>query len=95
MQKKKRTQYTQLLLSHDVRISMESKGRALDTICDLPLVAHHSIRAEYLKDYASPRFMINKAILLRLPLGNMYIMIGKCRYWTPRKASSLHFHHHR
>jgi putative transposase len=25
-------QYTQLLISHDVRISMESKGRALDNV---------------------------------------------------------------
>jgi len=35
------SQYTQLLLSHDVRISMDSKGRALDNIFDLPLMAHH------------------------------------------------------
>ncbi len=34
-------QDTQLLLAHDVRSSMESKGRALDNIFDLPLMAYN------------------------------------------------------
>ncbi len=35
------SQYTQLLLTHDVRISMDSKGRALDNVFDLPLMAYN------------------------------------------------------
>ena len=48
-------QYSQLLLAHDVRISMDSKGRALDNIFTESL--WHSIKYDevYIKDYASPR----------------------------------------
>ena len=48
-------QYTQLLLSHDVRISMDSKGRAFDTIFTERLWRSIKYEEVYLKDYASPR----------------------------------------
>jgi putative transposase len=48
-------QYTQLLLSHDVRISMDSKGRALDTIFTERLWRTIKYEEVYLKDYANPR----------------------------------------
>jgi putative transposase len=48
-------QFTQLLLSHDVRISMDSKGRALDTIFTERLWRTIKYEEVYLKDYASPR----------------------------------------
>ena len=49
------SQYTQLLLSHDVRISMDSKGRALDNIFTERLWRTVKYEEVYLKDYASPR----------------------------------------
>ena len=48
-------QYTQLLLSHDVRISMDSKGRALDNIFTERLWRTIKYEEVYLKDYANPR----------------------------------------
>ena len=47
--------YTQLLLSHDVRISMDSKGRALDNIFTERLWRTIKYEEVYIKDYASPR----------------------------------------
>jgi putative transposase len=49
------TQYTQLLLAHDVRISMDSKGRALDNIFTERLWRSIKYEEVYLKDYDSPR----------------------------------------
>ncbi len=49
------TQYTQLLLSHKVRISMDSKGRALDNIFTERLWRTIKYEEVYVKDYASPR----------------------------------------
>ncbi len=49
------SQYTQLLLAHDVRISMDSKGRALDNIFTERLWRTVKYEEVYLKDYASPR----------------------------------------
>jgi len=48
-------QYTQLLRSHDVRISMDSKGRALDNIFTERLWRTLKYEEVYLKDYQSPR----------------------------------------
>jgi len=48
-------QYTQLLLSHDVRISMDSKGRALDNIFTERLWRTIKYEEVYLKEYMSPR----------------------------------------
>ena len=48
-------QYTQLLHSHDVRISMDSKGRALDNIFTERLWRTIKYEEVYLNDYASPR----------------------------------------
>jgi putative transposase len=48
-------QYTQLLLSHDVRISMDSKGRALDNIFTERLWRTIKYEEVYLNDYTSPR----------------------------------------
>ncbi len=48
-------QYTQLLLAHDVRISMDSKGRALDNIFTERLWRTIKYEEVYVKDYASPR----------------------------------------
>jgi putative transposase len=48
-------QYTQLLLSHDVRISMDSKGRALDNILTERLWRTIKYEEVYLNDYTSPR----------------------------------------
>ena len=48
-------QYTQLLHSHDVRISMDSKGRALDNIFTERLWRTVKYEEVYLKDYTSPR----------------------------------------
>jgi putative transposase len=48
-------QYTQLLLSHDVRISMVSLGRALDNIFTERLWRTIKYEEVYVKDYASPR----------------------------------------
>lgn len=48
-------QYTQLLLSHDVRISMDSKGRALDNIFTERLWRTVKYEEVYIKDYATPR----------------------------------------
>jgi len=48
-------QYTQLLLSHDVRISMDSKGRALANIFTERLWRTIKYEEVYIKDYASPR----------------------------------------
>ena len=47
-------QYTQLLLAHDVRISMDSKGHALDNIFTERLWRTIKYKEVYLKDYASP-----------------------------------------
>ena len=49
------SQYIQLLLAHDVRISMDSKGRALDNIFTERLWRTVKYEEVYLKDYASPR----------------------------------------
>ena len=48
-------QYTQLLLSHDVRISMDGKGRALDNIFTERLWRTIKQEEVYLNDYATPR----------------------------------------
>lgn len=48
-------QYTQLLLTHDVRISMDSKGRALDNIFTERLWRTVKYEEVYLKEYLSPR----------------------------------------
>ena len=48
-------QYTQLLLAHEVRISMDSKGRALDNIFTERLWRTIKYEEVYLKEYASPR----------------------------------------
>lgn len=48
-------QYTQLLRSHDVRISMDSKGRAPDNIFTERLWRTITYEEVYIKDYASPR----------------------------------------
>jgi putative transposase len=48
-------QYTQLLLAHDVRISLVSFGRALDTIFTERLWRTITYEEVYVKDYASPR----------------------------------------
>ena len=48
-------QYTQLLLAHDVRISMDSKGRALDNIFTERMFRTVKYEEVYLKEYVSPR----------------------------------------
>jgi putative transposase len=48
-------QYTQLLLAHDVRISMDSKGRALDNIFTERLWRTVKYEEVYVKEYNSPR----------------------------------------
>lgn len=48
-------QYTQLLLTHYVRISMDSKGRALDNIFTERLWRTVKYEEVYLKEYVSPR----------------------------------------
>jgi putative transposase len=48
-------QYTQLLLSHEVRISMDSKGRALDNVFTERLWRTIKYEEVYLKEYTSPR----------------------------------------
>jgi len=48
-------QYTQLLLSHDVRISMDGRGRALDNIFTERLWRTIKQEEVYLNDYATPR----------------------------------------
>jgi putative transposase len=47
--------YAQLLLAHDVRISMDSKGRALDNVFTERLWRTIKYEEVYLKEYASPR----------------------------------------
>jgi putative transposase len=49
------SQYTRLLLAHDVRISMDGKGRALDNLFTERLWRTIKYEEVYLKDYASPR----------------------------------------
>ena len=48
-------QYTQLLRSHEVRISMDSKGRALDNIFTERLWRTIKYEEVYIKEYATPR----------------------------------------
>jgi putative transposase len=48
-------QYTHLLLSHAVRISMDSKGRALDNVFTERLWRTVKYEEVYLNDYESPR----------------------------------------
>lgn len=48
-------QYTQLLLAHNVRISMDGKGRALDNIFTERLWRTVKYEEVYIKDYMSPR----------------------------------------
>ena len=48
-------QYTQLLLAHDVRISMDSKGRALDNVFTERLWRTVKYEEVYIKDYTTPR----------------------------------------
>jgi len=48
-------QYTQLLLAHQVRISMDSKGRALDNIFTERLWRTVKYEEVYVKEYVSPR----------------------------------------
>ncbi len=47
-------QYTQLLISHDVRISMDSKGRALDNVFTERLWRSIKYEEVYVKEYVSP-----------------------------------------
>jgi putative transposase len=47
-------QYTQLLKAHEVRISMDSKGRALDNIFTERLWRTVKYEEGYVKDYSSP-----------------------------------------
>lgn len=47
--------YAQLLLAHQVRISMDSKGRALDNIFTERLWRTVKYEEVYLKEYSSPR----------------------------------------
>lgn len=49
------SQYTQLLLAHEVRISMDSKGRALDTIFTERLWRTIKYEEVYVKEYLTPR----------------------------------------
>ena len=49
------TPYTQLLLAHEVRISMDGKGRALDNIFTERLWRTIKQEEVYLNDYATPR----------------------------------------
>ena len=49
------SQYTDLLKSHEVRISMDGKGRALDNIFTERLWRTIKYEEVYLKDYDSPR----------------------------------------
>ena len=48
-------QYTQLLLAHEVRISMDCKGRALDNIFTERVWRTITYEEVYVKEYASPR----------------------------------------
>lgn len=48
-------QYTQLLISYDVRISMDRKGRALDNVFTERLWRTIKYEEVYLKEYLSPR----------------------------------------
>ena len=48
-------QYTELLKAHEVRISMDSKGRALDNIFTERLWRTIKYEEVYLKEYTSPR----------------------------------------
>jgi putative transposase len=48
-------QYTELLLAADVRISLDGRGRAHDTICVERLWRSVKYEEVYLHDYASPR----------------------------------------
>ena len=48
-------QYTELLNAHEVRISMDSKGRALDNIFTERLWRTIKYEEVYLKEYTSPR----------------------------------------
>ena len=48
-------QYTQLLLAHEVRISMDGRGRALDNIFTERLWRTIKQKEVYLNDYATPR----------------------------------------
>jgi putative transposase len=48
-------QYTQLLLAHDVHISMDGKGRALDNIFTERVWRTIKQEEVYLNDYATPR----------------------------------------
>jgi putative transposase len=48
-------QYTRLLLAHDVHISMDSKGRALDNIFTERLWRTVKYEEVYVKEYVSPR----------------------------------------
>jgi putative transposase len=49
------TSYIDLLKEHDVRISMDGKGRALDTIFTERLWRTIKYEEVYVKDYDSPR----------------------------------------
>jgi putative transposase len=49
------TQYIELLKKHDIRISMDGKGRALDNIFTERLWRTIKYEEVYLKDYDSPR----------------------------------------
>src|ERR1700755_3066786 len=49
------SQYTQLLLAHEVRISMDGKGRALDNIFTERLWRTIKYEEVYLNEYASPK----------------------------------------
>lgn len=49
------SQYTDMLLAHEVRISMDSKGRALDNIFTERLWRTVKYEEVYLKEYSSPR----------------------------------------
>ncbi len=48
-------EYAALLHAHDVRISMDSKGRALDNVFTERLWRTIKYEEVYLKEYASPR----------------------------------------
>jgi putative transposase len=78
-------QDTQLLLAHDVRISMDSKARALDNICTERL--WHTVKYEevYLKEDVNPR-EAREGLTNDLPFYNQERLHQSLEYGTPAEV---------
>lgn len=83
------SQYIDLLTSHEIRISMDSKGRALDTIFTERLWRTITYEQVYLKDDTSPR-EAREGLTAYLKFYNEQSLHQALKYRTPAEVYFSH-----